>query len=244
MREFFVYTGWALGAIFGVVYIVVLVIVIYGFKADVQFETMLLLSILNIDADAYSNFYVKYRDLNPANYEYFADITAVTTKYPELTTKLPTSIAYYGRIVNVNGTLKQALYNVVNNLLYWGTIPASKTNYASGVLVDFQKAQPMSGWVGPSVKLITGDMLTVNLAFPIADNIMSTGITEYISGVAQYGFRSLPSADRVESMRIGSTDISSYIINKRIVTGLAFNEQGTHRPSGCLQHLSIQITQT
>lgn len=46
LREFFVYTGWALGAIFGVVYIVVLVIVIYGFKADVQFETMLLLSIL------------------------------------------------------------------------------------------------------------------------------------------------------------------------------------------------------
>lgn len=47
LKSFFVYTGWALSCIFGIVYIVLLIILIFGFKVSLSFNTMLLLSILS-----------------------------------------------------------------------------------------------------------------------------------------------------------------------------------------------------
>lgn len=47
LKSFFVYTGWALSGIFGIVYIVLLVILIFGFSVSISIQTMLLLSVLS-----------------------------------------------------------------------------------------------------------------------------------------------------------------------------------------------------
>lgn len=192
---------------------------------------------LALNADDYSNFYVVFRDLVPDNYEQFSTLADVLIKYSEVVTNSPTAIDYYGKIVATGSTLYQAQYNYFLNKINWVSIPLSKTNYTQGTVFDFQKNQLRSGWIGPSVKLITGDMLTVNIAFPVADNIMSNAVRQYVGGVAQYEYMSIPSIDRVASMKVGSTPIESFIISKRIVTGLAFNEQGKYRPTGASSSL-------
>ena len=73
-------------------------------------------------------------------------------------------------------------------------------------------------------------MLTVNIAFPVADNIMSYAVRKYVSGVPQYENMSIPSIDRIAFNENRHTPIESFIISKRIVTGIAFNEQGKYRP--------------
>lgn len=193
---------------------------------------------LAINADDYNYLYVTYRDLVPNNYEQFSSLTDVINKYPEVVTKAPVAIDYFGKIVATGSTLYQAQYNYSQFKIVWTVISASKTNYTTTSSFDFQKNQAMSGWIGPSVKLTTGDMLTVNIAFPVADNIMSYGIVSYTNpSTPVYGYRSIPSIDRISTIKLGTTDISSFIISKRIITGIAFNEQGNYRPGGAVGSL-------
>ena len=193
---------------------------------------------LALNADDYSNFYVVFRDLVPDNYEQFSTLPGVLVKYPEVVTTAPTAIDYFGKIVATGGSsLYQAQYNYSLNKIVWTSIPLSKTDYTDGTVFDFQKNNIRSGWIGPSVKLITGDMLTVNIAFPVADNIMSYAVSNYVSGVPQYANISIPSIDRIASMKVGTSSIETFIISKRIVTGLAFNEQGKYRPTGASSSL-------
>lgn len=193
---------------------------------------------LAINADDYSYLYVTYRDLVPNNYEQFSSLTEVKSKYPEVVTNTPVAFDYFGKIVAIGSQMRQAQYDYSQSKIVWTVVTASKPNYTTTSSFDFQKNQAMSGWIGPSVKLTTGDMLTVNLAFPVADNIMSYGIVSYTNpSTPVYGYRSIPSVDRISTIKLGTQDISSFIISKRIITGLAFNEEGDYRPSGAVGSL-------
>ena len=186
---------------------------------------------LAINIDDANIVYLKFKDLEPDNYERFSAFIYIKQKYPEVVTKTPTAIDYFGKIVSVGSSLYQAQYNYSLMKIKWEEIPISIP--ASSIMSTlFMKKAVIQGFggIGPSVKLISGDMLTLNLAFPVADNIFSYGFTG-TEEESQYGYNHIPCADRLESFKIGNVDMSSYIISKRIITGIAFNEQGTYRPA-------------
>lgn len=191
---------------------------------------------LALNIDDYEIVYIKFRDLDPDNYEKFSTLNDVMVKYPEVVTKSPTAIDYFGKIVSVVGSLLyQAQYNYPLNKILWAAIPTSIPASSINQRLFMRKDVTENfGWVGPSVKLITGDMLTLNLAFPVADNISSYGVIGGTEISPTYGYKNIPCADRLEYFKIGDVDMSSYIISKRIVTGIAFNEQGKYRPSGAV----------
>ena len=189
---------------------------------------------LAINIDDVDIVYIKFRDLEPDNYEQFSTLGDVLVKYPEVVTKSPTAIDYYGKIVATGaGSLYQAQYIYSLNKIVWRRIPISVPASEVNQRLVMRKAVTENfGWVGPSVKLITGDMLTLNFAFPIVDNIMSYGVIGHDESGTVYGYNNIPCADRLEYFQIGNVKMDSYIISKRIVTGIAFNEQGNHRPAG------------
>lgn len=168
-------------------------------------------------SDDNGKIYVKTKALD-GNYELFSNKTAITNKYPEVTTKTPDAFNYFHKFVKTSTSYYQCQYNPSVNKLQWNSVQLTKAGEAYLVL---------SGTTNYDAEtfLIPGDMKTVNIAFPFADNIYFNrggGVSDIITSA----FRVEDIGYKVNTGDNPITTIMPFLISKRIITGLNMNIQG------------------